>query len=409
MSDINDNADDYIIHVEIVDAVGDGGTFYGDHVVTGDPFIDPPPNWEYGQLLFDGYDEDPTGGSGGSGDAGPHDHDYLPLAGGTVTGDLTVDGTVTTASIVSDEPFTINTTNGMRLSSFRDDVNRTQEFTLVSTDLIELDAPDSKVSGDLQVDGAISAAGDLTVDENVTIKNSDQRGLVLDRTANTNVPGLAKVLSSYEESTTTLDLYADDNLAARFRGDKLSHLYGDLQVDGNADLKINAPADAWGVTSGTVFSDLGMLGGTQGSFGTAMTSNGYRNNGGKWTSLGVNGQAGATTIELHPDGTFHVRAASNFPTGSGPGPLVRFSVTETTTTVSNTFNPAGGTAFGISEGIDTADVLERAETATMPAPDDEGVATTDADVDSITVNEVVTALLAKVKELSAEIEELKGN
>ena len=83
MSDINDNADDYIIHVEIVDAVGDGGTFYGDHVVTGDPFIDPPPNWEYGQLLFDGYDEDPTGGS----DAGPHDHaDYLPLAGGTLTG-----------------------------------------------------------------------------------------------------------------------------------------------------------------------------------------------------------------------------------------------------------------------------------------------------------------------------------
>jgi hypothetical protein len=54
-----------IIHVEIVDAVGDGGTFYGDHVVTGDPFIDPPPNWEYGQLLFDGYDEDPTGGSSG--------------------------------------------------------------------------------------------------------------------------------------------------------------------------------------------------------------------------------------------------------------------------------------------------------------------------------------------------------
>ena len=43
----------------------------------------------------------------------------------------------------------------------------------------------------------------------------------------------------------------------------------------------------------------------------------------------------------------------------------------------------------------------------MPARDDEGVATTDAEVESLTVNEVVTALLAKVKELSAEIEELK--
>jgi hypothetical protein len=31
-----------------------------------------------------------------------------------------------------------------------------------------------------------------------------------------------------------------------------------------------------------------------------------------------------------------------------------------------------------------------------------------ADVESLTVNEVVTAMLAKIKELSAEIEELKG-
>ena len=31
-----------------------------------------------------------------------------------------------------------------------------------------------------------------------------------------------------------------------------------------------------------------------------------------------------------------------------------------------------------------------------------------ADVESVTVNEVITALLAKVKQLSAEIEELRG-
>jgi hypothetical protein len=74
--------------------------------------------------------------------------------------------------------------------------------------------------------------------------------------------------------------------------------------------------------------------------------------------------------------------------------------------VTGTFN--GQSVFGITEGIDTADVLERAETATMPAPDEEGVATADADLESLTVNEVVTAMLAKIKELSAEIEELKG-
>jgi hypothetical protein len=64
--------------------------------------------------------------------------------------------------------------------------------------------------------------------------------------------------------------------------------------------------------------------------------------------------------------------------------------------------------FIVAGDINTADVLDRAETATMPVLDDGGVATTDADVESLTVNEVVTALLTKVKELSAEIEELKA-
>jgi hypothetical protein len=83
-------------------------------------------------------------------------------------------------------------------------------------------------------------------------------------------------------------------------------------------------------------------------------------------------------------------------------------------TVDGTIN--GTLAFGIADGIDTADVLDRAEVATMPAPDAEGVATADVEAESLTVNEVVTALLAKVKEqseqiatLSADIQELKGN
>jgi hypothetical protein len=92
------------------------------------------------------------------------------------------------------------------------------------------------------------------------------------------------------------------------------------------------------------------------------------------------------------------------------GGVYRVHVGESKTTIRHELQVDGKingqSVFGIADGIDTADVLERAETATMPAPDDEGVAT--ADVDSITVNEVVTALLAKVKELSAEIEELKA-
>ena len=72
--------------------------------------------------------------------------------------------------------------------------------------------------------------------------------------------------------------------------------------------------------------------------------------------------------------------------------------------VNGTIN--GQSAFGIAEGIDTADVLDRAETATMPVVDEEGVATADVDVESLTVNEVVTALLAKVKQQSEQIADL---
>jgi hypothetical protein len=53
------------------------------------------------------------------------------------------------------------------------------------------------------------------------------------------------------------------------------------------------------------------------------------------------------------------------------------------------------------------DVLERAETAEFPPEDDDGVVTMDGH-DEVPLFEVVTALLAKVKELSAEIEELKA-
>jgi hypothetical protein len=54
------------------------------------------------------------------------------------------------------------------------------------------------------------------------------------------------------------------------------------------------------------------------------------------------------------------------------------------------------------------DVLERAETAEFPPEDDDGVATMDGNGE-VPLFEVVSALLAKVKELSADIKELKGN
>ena len=179
---------------------GGGGSFDGEHVLTGDP-DSPPEGWAVGQLLYDGLED-------AAGDAGPHDHDYLPLEGGAVTGDLQVDG---------------------------------------------------------QVSFGVTSAGDWP-----------------------------------------LKLY-----------------------DG----------------SPTYFHGIG---------------------------VGVNSL------------TFHV--GQSLAAELGPG----------------------GWAFGIADDIDTQDVLDRAEVATMPVVDDDSVAATDADVDVLTVNEVVTAMLAKIKELSAEIKELKG-
>ena len=72
----------------------------GEHVLTGDP-ENPPAELDAGQLLWDGVE----GGSGSGGGGGPHDHDeYLPLEGGTVTGDVRVDGTVKLPNARSAEP-----------------------------------------------------------------------------------------------------------------------------------------------------------------------------------------------------------------------------------------------------------------------------------------------------------------
>jgi hypothetical protein len=71
-------------------------------------------------------------------------------------------------------------------------------------------------------------------------------------------------------------------------------------------------------------------------------------------------------------------------------------------------------AFAASKLTRDSDVLERADTATLPPEmqtDDDGNVLNTAEIeahDTVQLFDVVTALLAKVKELSAEIEELKA-
>jgi hypothetical protein len=163
------------------------------------------------------------------------------------------------------------------------------------------------LTGDLQVDGVIKASKGNSSRPGITFNGDTDTGL-------------------YWNSDNNLVLTAGGARIFRVDKDQGAKVFGDLQVDGNADLIINAPADAWGgTTRGTVFTPQGLVGGTQGSFATAMTSNGYRNDSGGWTSLGLNGQAGATTMELHPNGTFYVRTAGTMG-ANDPAPPIRFSV-----------------------------------------------------------------------------------
>ena len=304
---------------------GSGGDFDGDHVLTGDP-SNPPEDWAAGQLLYDGV-EDTGGGSE------PHDHDYLPLAGGIVTGDLQVGGTVAT-------------------------INPGSEGAPAYTSTLY---PTTGMYG--HAEGVFFAvAGNWTF------------GSWADRV------GIRKDL----------------------------HVAGDLQVDGvttvhgtkgfhNLSGLVSPPADHWTSFAG-IWSGYGMHAGTQGGYMTSMTNNGYRIADAKWKSLGVNGQVGAAQIDLAPTGHFFVRVASNHPTGSSASPPICFTVSE------------AGPTFRAqpSKTRSTDEVLERAETAEFPPEDDEGVATMDGH-DEVPLFEVVTALLAKVKELSDRIEELEGS
>ena len=222
--------------------------------------------------------------AGGGGAAGPHDHAYLPLAGGTLTGDLAIAGN--------------------------------QPLALTSTE----------------------AAGREYVQF-----NAGPSAMTMYGGNDANYPNEVRF-----ESNRLLALSID--------GTKQVRAHGNLQVDGNIKPQANGSPSNPGILFGA--NGAGVYGYDD---GVGFT------HGGTWQLW--------TTSDL-------VRIKPNLQ-------------------VDGTIN--GQVVFGIAAGIDTADVLDRAETATMPAVDDEGVATMDAEVEGITVNEVVTALLAKVKELSATV------
>jgi hypothetical protein len=94
---------------------------------------------------------------------------------------------------------------------------------------------------------------------------------------------------------------------------------GGLTASGKGSF--SKPSDFW-TTGYEGSSGVGSLA-TQGSFELHMTSNGYRNSSGTWTSLGSNGQTGAAQIALSPTGTIMFRTDAAKATGSTIYPTER--------------------------------------------------------------------------------------
>ena len=279
----------------------EGSDFDGEHVLIGDP-DSPPEGWAVGQLLYDGLED-------GGGDAGPHDHDYLPLEGGTLTGDLQVDGKIIVKSGggATNSAIGFNGLDGMGIYSSVQ--NNYMRFGVSGAQRLGIKETEVVVNNDLQVDGQIKATDGGG-------KDAPARQIGPDKAM-----GMFGSIASQWIRFTTDGEY-------RFQiGAEKATAYGDLQVNGAVQVP-NARTD---------------------------------------------------------------------PSTNAPNLYVT-----TSGTVKHTTFQAAPKTFNIADGIDTRDVLERAEVSTMPAPEEAGV-------EGLTVNEVVTALLLKVKELSADIKELKGN
>lgn len=100
-----------------------------------------------------------------------------------------------------------------------------------------------------------------------------------------------------------------------------------LQVKDYAGIGIQP--NFWGTSTlnaPSYWTPYGYLG-TNGSFDLALSSNGYRNTSGTWTTLNAGGFTGASLISMRPaDGSIRFCTATTFPTGSASIPPQRMSI-----------------------------------------------------------------------------------
>jgi len=378
---------------------GGGGSFDGEHVLTGDP-DSPPEGWAVGQLLYDGLED-------AAGDAGPHDHDYLPLEGGKLNSGAQIKarGTNATAPAYS---FATNPGAGMYLANGEG-------------------AGVIGFSGEVWTYDRFVAQGDVVVNRNTlwleggktpsSIYNYDggDDRTVLRLVAGGDHVSNGAMLSMYGGDDAvdphTVRFYTNSQKTFELNADQSARLYGNLQVDGTVRATGNSVNDLaislTGTKSGFYGSDGAVITAVDGNWVMGawadrvqvrknLTVDGQINVGGQWAGGRIYNTPTANREFLIVGDATNGGQIQIYGNNDSTRPG-KVSITGDLLV-----NGIGVSRFNVAPDIDTADVLDRAETATMPAPEEAGV-------DGLTVNEVITALLLKVKELSADIKELKGN
>jgi hypothetical protein len=371
----------------------------------GDYYLDGTDGWVYVKRTASSWTNLYVNLTGPPGDSGGGD--YLPLSGGVVTGDLQVNGQYTA----------FNGTSGAPTYSFWND--RTVGLRLVNAGVVGL-------TGDLQVDGTATVGGKIvSVDghtHNYAASSHTHSYLPLtggSLTGPLNVQGGNAVLN-LRNSTAAARPY----MAFYYNGTRTGYIGYPSAASGGSTY-LNADSNSL-VLSGTkvqVTSALqvdGQIKAKNGSNASPAYSFASNTNTGL-TVIGAGPWPSTAIVSVVANGT----SAANFGDKGASLPPVYTMTTANRPNVyissdgglyrSTTTRDDGQSAFGIAEGIDTADVLERADTATLPPEietDDDGNILNTAEIeahDTVQLFDVVTALLLKVKELSAEIKELKGN
>ena len=98
------------------------------------------------------------------------------------------------------------------------------------------------------------------------------------------------------------------------------------------------PSDFWNSNNPYFDLEFGHIG-SPGSFAVSLTSNGYRNSSGTWTSLASGGFTGASQIYCNPNGNIYFRTESNKPSGSGYNIDDSVTITQAGRLGVNTTNP----------------------------------------------------------------------